>query len=57
MPQDSEPKPEGEAELAAAARQILDASNSEPIPPKLIQLAEELQAAIAKRPKCSEEPH
>ena len=51
MPQDPEPKLKEAAELAAAAKHIFDASKTDPIPPKIIKLAQELEAAIAKRRK------
>lgn len=51
MPHDSEPKPEKAAELAAAAQHVLEAAKDDPIPPKIVELAQELQAAIAHQRK------
>jgi hypothetical protein len=56
MPQDSESEPKESAELAAAAKRILDASKADPISAKIIKLAEELEAAIAKRRKQAAKP-
>jgi hypothetical protein len=56
MPEDSESKPKEAAELAAAAKHIFDASKSDPIPAKIIKLAQELEAAIAKRRKQAGKP-
>lgn len=49
MPQDSGAGKDETAELAAAAQRLLEDAKSEPVPETLIELARQLEAAIAKK--------
>ena len=56
MPQDSVPEPNGEAEVAAAARRMLEQAATEPVPDKIVQLAERLEDALARKRTPSNDP-
>jgi hypothetical protein len=56
MPQDSGAEPNGEAEIAAAAKRMLEQAATEPIPDKIVQLAERLEDALAKKRTPSSDP-
>lgn len=55
MPQDSGTGPEGEAEIAAKARCLLDDVTSDPVPDKILQLARRLDEVIAERRRTTDE--
>lgn len=54
MPQDSEPGEEGTAGVVTAAKAVLEDAKAEPIPEKLIELAEKLEDVLAQRRRQSE---
>ena len=49
MPKDSRAGKGADAELATAAGRLLEAAKSEPVPEALMELARQLEAALAKR--------
>lgn len=53
MQQDTGPAPKGEAEIAAAARRLLDDVTAEPVPDRILDLARNLDEALAEQRKAS----
>ena len=53
MQQDTGPAPKGEAEIAAAARRLLDDVTAEPVPDRILDLARNLDQALAEQRKAS----
>ena len=53
MQQDTSPAPKGEAEIAAAARRLLDDVTAEPVPDRILDLARNLDEALAEQRKAS----
>jgi hypothetical protein len=55
MPQDWEPEPKIEADIAAAAKKVRDQAAAEPIPEKILQLALQLEEALATKHRPTDE--
>jgi len=53
MQQDTGPAPKGEAEIAAAARRLLDDVTAEPVPDRILDLARNLDEALAEQRKAT----
>ena len=53
MQQDTSPAPKGEAEIAAAARRLLDDVTAEPVPDRILDLARNLDEALAEQRKAT----
>ena len=53
MQQDTSPAPKAEAEIAAAARRLLDDVTAEPVPDRILDLARNLDEALAEQRKAS----
>jgi hypothetical protein len=49
MPQDSGLDPKGSADMASAARRVLEDVAAEPIPERILELAEKLEETLGRR--------
>jgi hypothetical protein len=56
MPKDPRAETDDTSDLAAAARRLMEEAKAEPVPEKLIELARQLEAAIAQKRESDSKP-